>query len=105
MRRSPVEQERPGVSRGLLAVLIVAAVAAGGYWVYQYATRDGASAAGASDLTFTLWCTSCNEAFELKGKEATRRKRDGDNVECPKCKKMTGTFRRPREEVPGVALP
>ncbi len=106
MPRRTVEEERPAVNRGLLTILVIAAVSAAGYWGYRYMTHDPNEDLGPmANESWFLYCSACKETFELKGREAMGRRREGRNIECPKCKQLTGTWGKPTETPDGAVLP
>lgn len=102
------EDERPRTNPVLVIVLVVAALGAGGFWGYRYYTSSRDTSADLGEYStekFELWCTACKKSFMIPATEAKGRRREGRNVECPECKKLTAQWGKPTEAPGGAILP
>ena len=79
------QRMRPAkVSTALLGTLIVAALAAGVFWIYKWQAKPSQPALQRSE--YYLACADCKEVTMIPAAEARDRPNEGDKeYQCPKC--------------------
>ncbi|MBU0640396.1 MAG: hypothetical protein KKB50_16145 [Planctomycetes bacterium] len=92
-------------SAGLLVVLVLVLIIAGGYWGYKALNRPHTKLErDTSTAVYKFYCSSCNETFEVSHDEWTQMKQEADgSFVCKKCGQATARFMRPGSDalVPG----
>jgi hypothetical protein len=93
---------RAAVNKWLLIILVCAGLAAAGFWAYRLliSAGDTPSLAVDADAEYMLWCSSCKAEFAVPAREAKAVPKQDGKLQCPQCKKFTGSWGRPEQSAP-----
>ena len=86
------------ISKGLVTILVLFALAAGIFWIIKCrgAAEDIKGAQLDEPAEWKLWCPECKESFTFATREeANALPREGRKIQCPKCKEFVATWDPP----------
>jgi hypothetical protein len=86
---------RAEVKAGPLIVLGLVAAGAIAFWVFRTKTAETPNNWVKNEDSFLLWCASCKLDMPIGGADAKVIAKQGEKLQCPKCKKFEGQWGRP----------
>ena len=98
---------RGAAKTGQVVVLVVLVAAIAGFWMFQMRKPKDEVSAAAGQGTKIGWCLACKKDFSVQGPDVAAVAKQGDKIQCPKCKKFEAVWGMPTDATPpsGVILP